>query len=375
MLLPNFTHIHIGCDEVYRMAECSKCILRPRNELFLSHVTTIASFIKKKWPQLKTVIWDDMLRDMTLSDMQMSHIGTYVEPMIWVYANDIYRFIQPHLWDKYSKVFATAWAASAFKGAFGESLMIPPIQKHLENNLRWLAVIAKEGTRFSKGFQGVALTGWQRYDHFAVLCELLPTAMPSLITCLSTMSRGYFNVEAKDNAILNILDCPNRPDGRRSGRPWIEFQTLNHNHIFQTCSYPGSAVYKYMLQLFEKLHEVANYLTHVQTRSAWMSDYNVRHNFSSPIRVRELISSTPHYIEDLSYFARQAHKVFDDIFDEHTIAEFIEQNIYPLMEQLHKHEESGRALLTRKTWPRRPIPYDRNLTQLNLFHKSADMNE
>lgn len=144
----SFTHIHIGCDEVARMGECDDCRHYTRNKLFLSHVTSVANFIRSKWNQLNVVIWDDMLRDMTLSELVESNIGHYVEPMVWVYALDIYHYISPQLWDTYAKVFHTAWAASAFKGAFGESLMLPPVPQHLENNLRWMAVIAKEGKRW-----------------------------------------------------------------------------------------------------------------------------------------------------------------------------------------------------------------------------------
>lgn len=118
-LLPNFTHIHIGCDEVYRMGECSRCKNKNRNELFLSHVRTVSSFIQKKWPHLKVVIWDDMLRQMELLDLQNSKIGSLVEPMVWVYTEDIYRFVTTQNWDKYATVFPTVWAASAFKGAHG----------------------------------------------------------------------------------------------------------------------------------------------------------------------------------------------------------------------------------------------------------------
>ena len=67
--------------------------------------------------------------------------------------------------------------------------------------------------RFSKGIRGIALTGWQRYDHFATLCELLPSAIPSLITSLSTVSKGYFSADPKDNEIMNLLDCSNLYDG------------------------------------------------------------------------------------------------------------------------------------------------------------------
>lgn len=59
-----------------------------------------------------------MLRHMSLQNLQLSKIGDHVEPMVWVYAEDIYRFVQPQIWDKYSAVFKTAWAASAFKGDY-----------------------------------------------------------------------------------------------------------------------------------------------------------------------------------------------------------------------------------------------------------------
>lgn len=280
--------------------------------------------------------------------MQHANIGSYVEPMIWGYASDIHKFIQPHLWDKYSRIFPTAWAASAFKGAFGERLMIPPMQKHLENNMKWLAIIAKEGTRFSNELQGIALTGWQRYDHFAVLCELLPTAMPSLITTLSTVSKGYFSVDQKDNFISHVLECPNRPDNRRSGRPWIELHSTHYNQLFSMCAYPGNAVYKHISRLSEKLTETRNYLATVRAKSAWMSDYNIRYNFSSPNRIRDITSNTPRYIEDLKDLAQETRKIMDDIYDEHIIGEFIEQEIYPLIMELRQHEEDGRKLISRK---------------------------
>lgn len=115
---PVFTHLHIGCDEVYRMGECSRCKNRDRNDLFLSHVRNVANFVHTKWPHLKIVIWDDMLRQMSLNELQSLSTAS-VEPMVWVYTEDIYRFVPLQIWDRYAAAFPTAWTASAFKGAHG----------------------------------------------------------------------------------------------------------------------------------------------------------------------------------------------------------------------------------------------------------------
>lgn len=85
LLVTKFTHLHIGCDEVFRMGECPKCRSKGNDELFLSHVRAVATLIKKRWPELKIVIWDDMLRRIEVKDLQNSKIGELVEPMVWVY--------------------------------------------------------------------------------------------------------------------------------------------------------------------------------------------------------------------------------------------------------------------------------------------------
>jgi hypothetical protein len=49
-------------------------------------------------------------------------------------------------------------------------------------------------------------SGWQRYDHFAVLAELLPVAIPSLAINLLATTQGFFNESLKAE-LYKRLDC------------------------------------------------------------------------------------------------------------------------------------------------------------------------
>lgn len=72
--------------------------------------------------------------------MKEANLGALVEPMIWTYVREVYRFIPYSTWLTFAEVFPHVWAASAFKGAFGETLTVPNVKMHLENNEAWLEV-------------------------------------------------------------------------------------------------------------------------------------------------------------------------------------------------------------------------------------------
>lgn len=92
-LHPNIKRLHIGCDEVYQMGECEICRLELHETLFLNHVKNVAKMIRRKYPRLKLIIWDDMLRHLSQQSMLDANLGNFVEPMVWVYAEDIYRYV------------------------------------------------------------------------------------------------------------------------------------------------------------------------------------------------------------------------------------------------------------------------------------------
>ena len=54
-----------------------------------------------------------------------------VEPMVWVYVEDVDRFVDSLTWANYGEVFSHIWAASAYKGAFGERLYAVNVQRHV----------------------------------------------------------------------------------------------------------------------------------------------------------------------------------------------------------------------------------------------------
>ncbi|KAG8265868.1 Hexosaminidase (glycosyl hydrolase 20, catalytic domain) containing [Homalodisca vitripennis] len=190
---PASRYIHIGCDEVYNLGECSQCLdtMLKKNwtkkQLFFNHIVTVASYIKKKYPNVKPLMWDDEFRKMSLQELIDSNIGSLVEPVVWKYTPTVDVYLPAEIWVKYSSVFGSVWIASAFKGATGPDKFVTDISYHMENHRGWMKIVSTYANRLV--FKGIMITGWQRYDHFAVLCELLPVGLPSLAVSLAFMSQ------------------------------------------------------------------------------------------------------------------------------------------------------------------------------------------
>ena len=66
------------------------------------------------------------------------------------------------LWDRYTSVFESVWAASAFKGATGPCACIPDISYHIQNHESWLQIVQQHLHPQCQKFRGFAITGWQR---------------------------------------------------------------------------------------------------------------------------------------------------------------------------------------------------------------------
>ena len=113
------------------------------HSLFLEHVHRVASYVRNKKGMIP-IIWDDMLRKIQSEKLVESGIGQLVEPMVWVYVEDIDRFIYSFTWSTYAGVFQHIWTASAYKGAFGEQLYVVNVARHVYNNLAWLDIMKRE---------------------------------------------------------------------------------------------------------------------------------------------------------------------------------------------------------------------------------------
>ena len=129
-LHPDAGWLHIGCDEVYQLGQCPICSQKllqantdPENaqgyqdgkSLFLQHVYRVGNYVKNQ-KNVIPIIWDDMLRTFPAHILQDSKLGEVVEPMVWVYVEDVDRFVDALTWTNYGEVFSHIWAASAYKG-------------------------------------------------------------------------------------------------------------------------------------------------------------------------------------------------------------------------------------------------------------------
>lgn len=112
--------------------------------------------------------------------------------------------------------------------------------------------------------------------------------------------------------------------------------------------------------------EVKEFIESVMKSKGWMTDYNIRRKFSSPLRVDELMGEHPRVYHTLTALARSARDALDDIFDSFTITEWVEQRIYPDIRTLEQLQRDSLALKSVRIWPKRPFPPLRDLKRLGI---------
>ncbi|VDP15377.1 unnamed protein product [Soboliphyme baturini] len=121
---PYTRYFHIGADEVRKIGQCRRCVstmnqkkLLP-SELLLNRIQVLAEYIYEKHGK-KTLIWHDMLDNVSDNLFDKYKLDQHVQPVVWIYGPSIDYYLTERFWNRFSQHFPTVWGASAFKGANG----------------------------------------------------------------------------------------------------------------------------------------------------------------------------------------------------------------------------------------------------------------
>nr|XP_033817412.1 hexosaminidase D [Geotrypetes seraphini]XP_033817413.1 hexosaminidase D [Geotrypetes seraphini]XP_033817414.1 hexosaminidase D [Geotrypetes seraphini] len=322
-LHPGVRWFHIGADEVYYLGEGEESKQQLQQEtvtvenLFLSHLCAVATYVITSYPSVTPVAWDDMLRSIGAETLIESGIAGLVEPMIWDYASDLDVDHKRLLIEKYQKGgFSKLWVASAFKGATGANQSLTHIGHHVDNHLQWLKVASSQPAHF---LQGIALTGWQRYDHFSVLCELLPVGIPSLAVCLQTLENGCCSETVKDT-VKKYLGMSN-----------LEVDTFMSE---SSGTFPGSDVLILVTQVVFLKMAVDEFLERNRYVNGWFSPYHRKQKILHPIMSHHIQPTALSLLSKSNTVIQELQAALERIYYPDTVEEWMEENVFPTVHRL-----------------------------------------
>ncbi|PAV58144.1 hypothetical protein WR25_11774 isoform G [Diploscapter pachys] len=206
-------YVHIGADEVFQIGVCEadKYILpikygNDTKKMMFDHLKNVAINVTMKYGNTKVLAWFDLFKGVDSELIQSFDLGKLIIPVVWKYTPELDPYLPRKMWIDLSRSFPEVWGGSAFKGADGSNQIWNRIKPYLQNNKEWFMQYLKYSEYFTD-FHGIILTGWQRYDHFAGLCELWPTSITSLALNIKIVN-NFILSEADELLILKVLQCP-----------------------------------------------------------------------------------------------------------------------------------------------------------------------
>uniref|UniRef100_A0A1I8EST3 beta-N-acetylhexosaminidase n=1 Tax=Wuchereria bancrofti TaxID=6293 RepID=A0A1I8EST3_WUCBA len=280
------TYFHIGADEAFQFGECLK---------------------DRRWLKENKNKEKDHL-----AAMHLAKIANYIKTLIPNFT-----------WNSLAAKFPIVWGSSAYKGANGPLSAFLDLKHYFRNNKSWITHRKAYGTLF-RTFRGLIITGWQRYDHFAVLCELLPVALPSVVLNLLVAKAGdKFSTQSIIKAATAALNCTSRI-------------SLEYMHSFDSCNFPG-------VELFSVIHSLRNHIKVIKSEvfeshqvKGWLNRFNIHHGYTQLWYLLQMKSIIEMHISDMLNLTKMVQSLMQPIFRKNTIDEWLYEYTDPIIEQLRE---------------------------------------
>ncbi|NXG77448.1 HEXDC Hexosaminidase, partial [Baryphthengus martii] len=321
------TWIHIGADEVFHLGEGTDSrnwMSRNKGDtgtMYLNHIKEVLGFIATQYWGLRALMWDDMLRKISVGALRGERTGTTAvapEPRV---------LGSTHPSDHPGRSLCLALRGHGSRRsmrsprhppAVGVRDPIPAspaesgIAKHV-SPVVWFYAPDFEAEQI-----GLALL--HRYDHYSVLCELLPVGIPSLAICLQTLVNGGFTEETK----RKVLDT-------------LGFQSMQLEQ--STCegrgAFPGAEIYHMVEQVNGHLKEsILKALEEESAIKGWFSPYHRKRQFGNPRNMESFGSKVLKLHEDWESFIRDLRAHLERVYFPDTVEEWMEENVNPYLDQL-----------------------------------------
>lgn len=330
-LHPEAQWFHLGADEVWHLGQCNRCrsVMAQnrwgKDHLFADYLARLVDTLHKRYPTLRFLFWDDMMRDMDALVITGSRLNLLAEPMVWHYYPQPEFRLKQCMWHKYLSLFPNVWIASAFKGATKINQVLTPTAFHISNHDAWNGVL-QVNVRHAGSFRGIALAGWQRFDHFTVLCELLPVAIPCLALCLKTIiNKTNLTQEARSEVSQAIGYVGNiEPDTYPRPQP-----------VPAVPNFPGGKLYTYVLHLTNVMAELDQVLMNPSVQGGF-HEYLVAHNRTNPLHVDQFVTTSRKLLGEIEGLYRDLTDEMSEIYFTSTVEEWLSTYVIPIRDKLKK---------------------------------------
>ncbi|OZC07308.1 hypothetical protein X798_05674 [Onchocerca flexuosa] len=374
-------YFHIGADEIGRCEKDRNYMVSNNVDtefLLLKHIARIAKFVKAQIPKKKVnvLIWHDMLVNSQAQNVLKHGLSKLVEPVVWNYMENLDDQLLPDFWQRLSSMFSYAWGASAYKVEFsqvqsadGPDQYASNVQHYLNNHISWLKQMNEHHSKF-KQFRGIIVTGWQRFDHFAIICEVIPVGLLSAAVNMAVLKSGQYGSEVMQS-VSEVLKCSS-----------VLYFDKNSSPFIPQCTFPGTDFFRFFkgIHVFHAVQTLHSTINSVEEQvfndyqvRGWIARFNEKHLYTqawyldqvlykvkSFLREMEICEQNIKLIIQWDLLERVDGKLFfrtemQTVFYNDTVAEFVYVYVKPTLKRLEELSHRIDKLSELRVFPRRPF--------------------
>ena len=192
-----------------------------------------------------------------------------------------------------------------------------------------------------------------RFDHFAILCELIPVGIPSLAINLQTLISGGYGDRVLHHT-STLLNCSTTLD--------IDAPINPYYPVFE-CGFAGADAFETVHRLYFALQQIQEEVYASSSYRGWLSPLATQYNYSQAWYLDSMIPVIEMHLNILVLLRKRLEESLVPLYRNETVLEFLATNYEPHMNKLTEAFDQATRLVQLESFPRQPLSFDVPITR------------